>query len=288
MTKQLFCTEHLPPPTRKQLIPQILYIASHATWPLKFYLELDRILAHAIRQMYHLPPSYPAALIFLPKTDCGLNFKKISDLAQIQKWGMLGRNSALGSASAAVTHSLIKRATETPSSTVLFTTSLVEWGSLNRMRLSQTAPGPRSLTNDKCEEFIEQLMLTEEDIQNFPIGGIFSNGSFTPEDVSPISLLTHPSQLLQIGHGGIAVVWTPPSENLTTSPTRILHVSVPSEHFQRTTPNTLELMGQIVAYKLSRHVPTHNQWYPLFKKCKATGVDHLGTLPRAFSMNPWH
>jgi hypothetical protein len=93
-----------------QLIPQILYIASHATWPLKFYLELDRLLAHAIRQMYHLPPSYPAALIFLPKTDCGLNFKKISDLAQIQKWGMLGRNSALGPASAAVTHSLIKRA----------------------------------------------------------------------------------------------------------------------------------------------------------------------------------
>jgi hypothetical protein len=47
-----------------QLIPQILYIASHATWSLKFYLELDRLLAHAIRQMYHLPPSYPAALIF--------------------------------------------------------------------------------------------------------------------------------------------------------------------------------------------------------------------------------
>jgi hypothetical protein len=118
----------------------------------------------------------PTALIFLPKTDCGLNFKKISDLAQIQKWGMLGRNSALGLASAAVTHSLIKRATETPSSTVLFATSLVEWGSLNRMQLSQTAPGPRSLTNDKCEELIEQLMLTEEDIQNSPIGGIFSDG----------------------------------------------------------------------------------------------------------------
>jgi hypothetical protein len=230
-----------------QLIPQILYIASHATWPHKFDLELDRIFAHAIRQMYHLPPSYPAALIFLPKTDCGLNFKKISDLAQIQKWGMLGRNSALGLASAAVTHSLIKRATENPSSTVLFATSLVEWGSLNRMRLSQTAPGSRSLTN-KWEELIEQLMLTEEDIQNSPIGGIFSDGSFTPADVSPISILTHPSQLLQIGHGDIAVVLTPPSANLTTSSTRILHVSVPSEYLQRTTPNTLEL---------SRHVPTH-------------------------------
>jgi hypothetical protein len=40
---------------------------------------------------------------------------------------MLGRDSALGSASAAVTHSLIKRTTETPSITVLFATSLVEW-----------------------------------------------------------------------------------------------------------------------------------------------------------------
>jgi hypothetical protein len=125
------------------------------------------------------------------------------------------------------------------------------------MRLSQTAPGPRSLTNDKCEELIKQLMLTEEDIQNSPVGGIVSDGSFTPADVSPISILTHPSQLLQIGHGGIAVVWTPPPANLTTFPTRILHVFVPSEYLQRTTPNTLELLGQIVAYKLSRHVPTH-------------------------------
>jgi hypothetical protein len=74
--------------------------------------------------------SYPTDLIFLPKTDCGLNFKRISisDLAQIQKWGMLGRTSALGQASTSITHSLIKRSIETPSSTVLFATSLVEWG----------------------------------------------------------------------------------------------------------------------------------------------------------------
>jgi hypothetical protein len=86
-----------------QLLPQVLYIAAHATWPLKFYRELDRILAHAIWRMYHLPPSYPTDLIFLPKTDCGLNFKRISDLAQIQKWGMLGRTSALGPASTSIT-----------------------------------------------------------------------------------------------------------------------------------------------------------------------------------------
>jgi hypothetical protein len=91
------------------------------------------------------------------------------------------------------------------------------------MKLSQTAPGPRSLTNDKCEDLIAQLMLTEADIRNSPIGGIFSDGAFTPADVSPTSLLTHPSQLLQIGHGGIAVVWTPPAENLTTLPTADLY-----------------------------------------------------------------
>jgi hypothetical protein len=64
-------------------------------------------------------------------------------------------------------------------------------------------------------------------------------------------------RLLQIGHGGIAVVWTPAPSFLLTSPTRILHVSMPSEHFQRTTPNTLELLGQIILYTLSRFVPTH-------------------------------
>jgi hypothetical protein len=153
--------------------------------------------------------------------------------------------------------------------------------------------GPRFLTNDKCEELIAQLMLTEADIRNSPIGGIFSDGAFTPAHVSPNSLLTHPSQLLQIGHGGIAVVWTPPAENLTTLPTRILHVSVPSNHLHRTTPNTLELLGPIVAYKLSRHVPTHIpaasdcQSVVRFKKHKAIGVVHLGTPPKASSMNPW-
>ncbi len=32
---------------------------------------------------------------------------------------------------------------------------------------------------------------------------------------------------------------------------------MPSESLQRTTPNTLELLGQIIAYKLSAHVPPH-------------------------------
>jgi hypothetical protein len=239
-----------------QLIPQVLYIACHATWPLQYYRELDRILAHAIRQMYHLPSSYPTALIFLPKTDCGLNFKRISDLAQVQKWGMLGRTSALGPASAAITHSLIKRATDTPTSTVLFATSLVEWGSLNKMCLSEVAPGPRSLSTDACTDLIARLQLTSSDITRLPIGGIFSDGAFTPAAVTPSALLTHPSQLLQIGHGGVAVVWTPPPSLLLTSPTRILHVTMPSEHLQRTTPNTLELLGQILSYKLSSNVPT--------------------------------
>ena len=47
-----------------QLLPQVLYVASHATWSLRYYRELDRILAHAIRRMYseflpygsHIPP----------------------------------------------------------------------------------------------------------------------------------------------------------------------------------------------------------------------------------------
>lgn len=240
-----------------QLIPQILYVAAHATWPLKYYKELDRILAHAIRQMYHLPHSYPADLIFLPKTDCGLNFKRISDMAQVQKWGMLGRTSALGSVSAAAVNSIIKRASITLPPTVLFGTSLIEWGVLNKMQLSELASGARSLSTPVCQSLIEKLQLTPEGVAQIPIGGIFSDGAFTPANVTPMALLTHPSQLLQIGRGGIAVVWTPPPSQLLLSPTRILHVTMPSSQLQRTTPNTLELLGQIIAYKLSSHVPTH-------------------------------
>jgi hypothetical protein len=189
-------------------------------------------------------------------------------------------------------HSLIKRAIETPSSTVLFATSLVEWGLLNKMSLSEVAPGNRTITPEVCVEFIDHLKLNVHDIENLPIGGIFSDGSFTPAPVSPSALLTHPFRLLQIGHGGIAVVWTPPPSLLLTSPTRILHVSMPSEHLQRTTPNTLELLGQIILYKLSRFVPTHiaatltvNLWLPLYKKHKGIGVVHLDTLPKESFMN---
>jgi hypothetical protein len=133
------------------------------------------------------------------------------------------------------------------SSVVLFATSLVEWGALNQMSLlSEVAPGTRSITPEVCDELIDQLKLNAHDIESLPIGGIFSDGSFTPATVSPSALLTHPSRLLQIGHGGIAVVWTPPPSLLLTSPTRILHVSMPSEHLQRTTPNTLELLGQLI------------------------------------------
>jgi hypothetical protein len=208
--------------------------------------------------MYHLPPSYPADLIFLPKTDCGLNFKLISDLAQILKWGMLGRTSALGPASTSITHSLIKRAIETPHPTVLFATSLVEWGSLNKMSLSEVAPGARSITPEVFVELVDQLKLNAHDIESLPIGGIFSDDfSFSPAPVSPSELLTHPSRLLQIGHGGIAVVWTPPPSLLLTSPPRILYVSALRTSPANNSFKTLELLGQISLYKFSRFVPTH-------------------------------
>jgi hypothetical protein len=116
--------------------------------------------------MHHLPPSYPTDLIFLPKTDCGLNFKRISDLAQIRKCGMLGRTSALGPASTSITHSLVKRAIETPSPTVLFATSLVEWGLLNNMSLSEVAPGARSVTPKVCVELIDELTLNAHNLES--------------------------------------------------------------------------------------------------------------------------
>jgi hypothetical protein len=212
-----------------------------------------------------------------------------------KKWGMLGRTSALGQVSTSITHSLIKRAIESPSPAVLFATSLVEWGALNKMSLSEVAPGTRSITPEICDELIDQLKLNTHDIESLPIGGIFSDGSFTPATVSPSALLTHPSRLLQIGHGGIAVVWTPPPFLLLTLPTRILHVSMPSEHLQRTTPNTLELLGQIILlFSISCHglfqltlLPplTVNLWSHLYKKLKGIGVVHLDTPPKEFSMN---
>ena len=104
-----------------QLIPQVLYHAAHASWPLKAYHRLDSILAAAIRRLHRLPRTFPTDLIYLSKTDLGLGYTRISDAAHMQKWVILQRSIAIGGLFAATSHAHIRKAIENDDMTLYVT-----------------------------------------------------------------------------------------------------------------------------------------------------------------------
>lgn len=79
---------------------------------------------------------------------------------QVHKWGMLGRTATLDSLSAVAVNSIIKRASMTSPSTVIFATSLIEWCLLNKMHLTELPPGYRALSNPTCHSLLYRLQLT--------------------------------------------------------------------------------------------------------------------------------
>lgn len=238
------------------------YNSCHSSSMWRSLSTTESFIASWRTRMYHLSSSYPAYLIFLPKRDCGLNLRRISDdIAQVQKLEMLRRTSALRSVSAAAAQSIIKRATENPPSTVPH-------------QSRGMGPTQQDATHRTCSGSQTPF------IRNMSVRHCWAN-------VTPMPLLTHPSQLLQIGRGGIAVVWTPPSSQLLSLPTRNLHVIMPSEQLQRNTPNNLELLGQMIAYPLDvwgqRY--THrqsNSWFPTSPPRK-----YFGARPHTSDRSVW-
>ena len=251
-----------------QLFIQTLYHGSHAAWNLKAYQRLDSILAGAIRRLHRLPRSYPTDLIFLPKSDHGLGYRRISDAAQLQKWGILQRSIALGGRQATTSLQLIRRALDSPTET-LYATSLIEWGLLHNIRLTDIAPGPPPPMRPPTDDLRHQLALTDpDDFDDMPIGAIFTDGSYTATGLTPLTLLTHPSKAYQQGTGGIGIVWLPPEEELRMSPARILRIipTPESSHLPHMTANTMELYAQVAAARLSTTVPPE---VPMFSDCKS-------------------
>lgn len=108
-------------------ITAALHRVLHATWPLRYYRKRDRILAHAILEMYHLSLSYRADLTFLPKTSS--ESRRFRSRACLEE--PLPSVTALRSA-------LTNQAC---TSTVL----LAEWVTLNSMYLTETIAEKQTL-----------------------------------------------------------------------------------------------------------------------------------------------
>ena len=261
-----------------QLFPQILYHAIHAAWTLKQYERLDSILASALRRLHRLPRSYPTALIFLPRTDAGLGYRRFSDAAQMQKWGILQRNIALGGIPARTSHQLINRAITAPPTSTLYVTSLISWGKKNNLELSNISPGNDHIPQTASIDLLEKLRLnSDDDLVEAPVGAIFTDGSFVHSNLTPMTILEHPSRAFNQGTGGIAVIWLPPQDQIGQTPTRILRITPQSECIHHFSANTMELYGQVAAARFSTHVPPEVTSY---SDCKAV----VQSIQESFSL----
>ena len=249
-----------------QLLPQVLYHAAHASWTLKAYQSLDSILAAAIRRLHRLPRSYPTDLLYLPKSDLGLGYTRISDAAQTQKWGILQRSIALGGQPAETSHELIRRAMANDDM-VLYVSSLLEWGKLHDLSLTDIAPGPPPRSYPSAQSLMESLALSDPShLEENPVGSIFTDGSYRPTGLTPMSLLAHPSRAYNQGTGGIGIIWLPPADRIGIDPARVLQILPSETYLPHMTANTMELYAQVAASRLSTHVPSV---IPTFSDCKS-------------------
>lgn len=71
---------------RNKVLPITRYSAMVANWTLAQYRDLDRPCTRAYRKILALPNKFPAALIYLPKNQCGIGLPRLSDAAQVMKW----------------------------------------------------------------------------------------------------------------------------------------------------------------------------------------------------------
>ena len=163
------------PPAAKRLVyalclkSQIRYPAGLAPWSTHQYLQLDRIPAALLRNIYGLRRTFPADLIYAPETMGGCGESRISDTAQLQKWHYLHSAAHLGRSSADTVSALLQRALSAqPTDPTYFCTSLVDWGRKIGLTLSQAQAKALPLA-------VVDFMTQAASVQTRPI---YSDGSF--------------------------------------------------------------------------------------------------------------
>ena len=109
-----------------QILRTLLYKATKASWTYAKFLEIDTLLARAVRAVLRLPPGYPTALIYLPTKYKGLGLRKFSTCAQTQKWHTLQRAITLGGEPKQAAISILQRHDLNQLDTDLYITSLVQ------------------------------------------------------------------------------------------------------------------------------------------------------------------
>ena len=65
----------------RQLYEKIAYFAKFVTWPLLWYLELDKVVSKALRRISKNRSSFPKELLYMHKDNGGVGFSRLNDSA---------------------------------------------------------------------------------------------------------------------------------------------------------------------------------------------------------------
>ena len=145
------------------LFNKTAYIGQYGSWPLSLYRELDVPVQILLRKVTHNLHGHPNRLLYMSRSDGGLQLKKLSDQCQMAKYALMHRSLYSDPVTSASMDSLLLRSARRqgkgygdthvslgPSglSAGLWANSLVEWFYCNGLKLNKNGPTSRGMGKD--------------------------------------------------------------------------------------------------------------------------------------------
>ena len=251
---------------RVQILPKLQYRANKASWPLRKYDALDRMMATALRKLYRLPASYPTSLLYLPSDQSGYNFPRISDQAQLQKWATLNRSIAIGGKTRDAALTMVQRATVDPPPFSLYLTSMLQWA--KSFDVSLHVKTQEEYLAPDFDTMRRALQLDDpEMLRRFPIQQIVTDGSYTPRDCDFRDIFSSQDSLNSGGKGGIGIVWMGEEQDQKWKRQTPRCLYIETDEQAGLNSFACEILAQIFAYHIS--FPNVDGSVPAKSDCKA-------------------
>ena len=224
-----------------------MYRAAKASWPLAFYKRLDKLFSAFYRKIFHLPRTFPEALLYMDVRYAALGLRRFSDEAQLQKWGMVHRLLATGGESATAANQLLLRAQQAfrgriTKRTCSFLTSVMQWGSVNKISLEQAAQ--HGMGTQSSLASISSFLRPSPGSQ---VDQIFTDGSVVYSGLTVSDALTNPWEIDDKACGAFAVVVVSKDLSSGDTQTKAVRIPVTTQSMTTVSPYITELLGQMVA-----------------------------------------
>jgi hypothetical protein len=244
-----------------QIIPRILYRASRASWTLRECIAFDKILSAAYRRILALGPTFPEALIYLPKAMHGLGITRFSDAIQIHKWNIWHRVSSLGhiheSAAKNLFRNMVQGLTLTPPPTY-YLTSLAKW--LEPMNIV-----PNTRPSMPFTDICPFLQHSANCIRDFPLHAIFTDGSLSSSTNTVKGMLMSNYTTKSTSNGSAAIVLFGDPDSWRSCPPFVIRICVNAINFPGINAYVMEVLAQRIALSLLPLTNIHR----IFSDCQS-------------------